>query len=363
MTQERVIPMHPTPLSPSLTLVDQTAELRDILSWSRPHGSSIERTFIERYVDSIGKLYGYVVEVDAFGNRWVVVPPASDASPSLPNVLWSCHVDTMGAKGEQQGIKWADGHTLALAKPKPGRCLGADDGAGLWLLREMIRDGIPGTYVFHRGEERGRLGSLYVVEHEPYRLKGFDACVAFDRRGTRDIITHQMSERGCSGAFANSLADAINSFSPSLLAYEPDPTGSYTDSYSYFRHIPECTNVSIGYDHEHGPRETLNAQHCVLLRSALCNIDLSSLVIERDPLVIEYDDDGFGLWGPYGTGCMASYSYPSRSSRPPYSLEDLCKEYPETAAAMLEALGLDEDDFLQELDTPPSQYLAGRTRG
>lgn len=320
-----------------------TAELRSILSWQRPHDDEAELLFCELYVDDLATLYP--VERDGFGNRWLTIPTPH----GHPKILWSCHVDTMASKGGRQEVRYkADGRTLELRKQKPGRVLGADDGAGVWLLREMIRAGVPGTYVFHRGEECGRLGSKHVAKFEPERLEHFDACIAFDRKGTDNLITHQSFERGVSRGFAKSLIVALEDASNGLLSYVEDDSGSYTDSYTYFDHISECTNMSVGYEREHGPRETLDAVHVWRLRNALIEADFSHLRIERDPYAMPvYDSSG----GGYGFGFEADLH-----KAPDFSLEDqeellatLCKSYPHTAAEIMGLYGIDVDDFIREL--------------
>ena len=358
------------------------ADLLEILTYGRPHNTPEEALFIRTFVDSLAKDTGRAVETDMYGNRWVSIPYPEDFKG--PRVLWSCHVDTMHAKGGRQQLAWISESTVGLYKKKAGRCLGADDGAGVYLLREMIVAGVPGTYVFHRGEECGRLGSKHVKDVEPERLKGFDACVAFDRKGTDNLITFQMGERGCSAAFADSLSVALADASGGLLDYQADPTGSYTDSYSYFGHIRECTNLSVGYQREHGPNETLDVAHVWALRCALVRADFTGLAIEQDTYDREYDwgDCGGGYGGYYGSGGFTfgragggryygrndaghivegggggwrdtSDDDPawsgSRSSFDEEPLVTLCREYPDTAASLLDALGIDAGTFLDEL--------------
>src|SRR3546814_16306749 len=79
--------------------------------------------------------------------------------------------------------------------------LGADDGAGLWIMLGMIAAACPGLYLFHRGEEQGCLGSRWIERHTPELLANIDAAIAFDRAGLGDVITHQSYGRTCSAAF------------------------------------------------------------------------------------------------------------------------------------------------------------------
>ena len=52
-------------------------------------------------------------------------------------------------------------------------CLGADDGAGVFLMLEMIDANVEGTYIFHRGEERGGWGSSQIAELHADYIKQF----------------------------------------------------------------------------------------------------------------------------------------------------------------------------------------------
>jgi hypothetical protein len=139
---------------------------------------------------------------DAFGNMILRVGGAP--------VLWSCHTDSAHGGGDsgRQRVAVADGTASLRERPKAG-CLGADDVAGLWLMLEMIGAGVPGLYVFHRGEEVGGLGSRHIAMAAPETLAGIRYAVAFDRRGTGSIITHQAFGRCCSDTLRGSAGGAV----------------------------------------------------------------------------------------------------------------------------------------------------------
>lgn len=349
----------PVPLPGELEAMQEgVGELLEILSWARPHGSQAEAQFVDLHVCKPLDDMGVPYDRDGFGNVWAAVPKAVNAGPE---VLWSCHVDTVHAGGGRQGVQFtSDGQTVELVKRKAGRCLGADDGAGLWLMLEMIRAKVPGGYVFHRGEEKGRLGSCYVVECEPERLQGWDACVAFDRRDYQDIITHQLGERCASEAFAASLSSALNETGRGLK-YRADDTGSYTDSYSYMGVIPECTNVSVGYSGEHGPRETLDALHVWRLRKALVSADFSGLVIQRDPSELSYYGSAWGWGGQYDDDDSAfAFGSPAGAYDAQGELLDLVQRFPVLAAELLDSVGITADDFLEAMSPAEFGQAMGR---
>lgn len=351
--------LHPHAPAPAKgELVAMRAGMSDLvalLEYARPHDTPGELAFLQGYLVPRLRALGMEIELDGFSNLWCKVAPSS-GYPG-PSFLWSCHIDTMDSRGGTKGVQWApDGRTLELKKRKPGRCLGADDGAGVWLLLRMIGAGVPGSYVFHRGEERGRLGSEFVANNEPERLAGFDACVAFDRRDYRNLITHQMGERCASEAFAASFSKALNAAGRGL-AYEADDTGSYTDSYSYKAHISECCNVSVGYDSEHGPRETLDALHLWRLAQSICTADLGSIDCERDPSEIEFDHWGYG-GGAYG-GSWGASSGGSRTGAASWEgqddrddsedLVDIVRRYPRAVCELLGLYGLQAEDIAEHM--------------
>lgn len=287
------------------------AELLDMLTYCRPAGGATEKLFIDKYIMPLDP------EVDDYGNLWVQV--GKD-----PNILWSCHTDTMHHKDGRQFVK-VDPETglIELAKKKVGRCLGADDGAGCWLLIQMIRADIPGLYVFHREEERGGQGSSWVAYQAAHLLEGIQMAVAFDRKGYDNIITHQMGQRCCSELFARQLGSLLGK------DYMPDSSGTFTDTANYADIISECTNVSVGYAHEHGPMETLDLPFIVSLRDKLIQTDFSGLTAHRDPSVVEWDD--------WGDSWVKTYRVRS-------PMVKLVEAMPEEIAAFLEGLGYTAND-------------------
>jgi hypothetical protein len=282
-------------------------QLISILETRRQHDSDGEASFIERFITPLnptpmlgakGQVIAYVVDVKRNG------------------VLWSAHVDTMHRdKGTSEGVLtqevWVSDDGMAFVTDKAD-CLGADDGAGMWLMFNMIERGVAGTYIFHRGEEIGCWGSGEMATHHRAWLAEFTHAIAFDRRGTTSIITHQRGERACSDALGNQLADLFG------LGYVLDPTGVYTDTAEYMDIIPECVNVSIGYDSEHSHHESLDTNHCLALRDAICALDWDSitLVAERDPTKREYRTyPNYPSYGGFNSWQTARGHMPSKIDR------------------------------------------------
>lgn len=300
------------------------ARLLDMLTYRRPAGSVTETAFIERFIEPTGAY------ADEYGNYWLTLGKS--------RVIWSCHTDTVHAAHGIQEISTQKG----LASVRKSSCLGADCTAGAWIMLEMIAANIPGCYVFHRDEETGGRGSSYIEKMYPDILACYDFAIAFDRRGTRSIITHQGGRRGASEAFSASIA-------PMLPAgYASDPDGLFTDTANYVDHVSECSNLSVGYSREHSPQETLDLMHAMSLRAAMVKFDETRLVSARDKTKEEYDDS---RWGGSWLDCLPSKKRASVTTSTLDEFRDLldfCRHNPDAVADFLEAQGFtvrDLDDW------------------
>lgn len=243
-------------------------ELLDMLSYMRPVDSDTEEAFTQRFVATLPG-----ATCDKYGNWHVTM----GESP----ILWSCHTDTVHDHAGRQTTHY-DPLTGIIRLSKKSRryasCLGADDTAGVWLMRQMVLRGVTGHYIFHYGEEVGGIGSNDIADHSPEVLDGSLFAIALDRKGKGDIVTRQFGTC-CSDTFAKSLARELNKTG---LRYAAAP-GIYTDTANYTGIIGECTNLSVGYENAHTPQETLDAHFLLRLLDVLCAIDASQLVSERAP--------------------------------------------------------------------------------
>jgi hypothetical protein len=275
--------------------------LLDMLTYCRPAGSETEQSFIDKYIATLPG-----VTNDRHGNWHVTI---GELSP----VLWSCHTDTVHHKDGRQTLHVdTDIDTVELSKRsrKRSSCLGADDTAGVFLMWSMVHASIPGHYVFHYGEEVGGQGSSSFAYEWPDELSHIRFAVALDRRGTDDVITHQGARRTASESFAQSLAVQLNTVAG--LAYSPSSHGIYTDTYEYATIVPECTNLSVGYYHEHSTREYLDIGHVQSLLSALCALDQTALVEERVPTpedTYRWTAVGSHVWSTVSYGTVLTCEY------------------------------------------------------
>lgn len=253
----------------------QFKTLIEILSVKRGHGGKGEHELCELvwafgdavpqgakvFKDDAGSVAAYAITTDAESKT-----------------LFCSHLDTVHhEEGFNELTISPDGSTVH-AKGAP---LGADDGAGVWLMLEMIKLGVPGTYLFHRGEECGGIGSRVMASRHSDFLSGFERAIAFDRKGTSSVITYQYScGRCCSDEFADALAAALTD---DTYFWAPDDTGVFTDTANYTHVIPECTNLSIGYQNEHSNKESLDLNFLNYMLKACCAVDWENLPTTRKP--------------------------------------------------------------------------------
>jgi hypothetical protein len=209
--------------------------------------------------------------------------------------MFTAHTDTVHRRDGENLIRLDTTDPRSIKwRADAGSCLGADDGAGVALLMHMLDEGVPGYYVFFRGEECGGTGSTWLAQEMPTVLDELDRCISFDRADYMDVITHQAGERCCSDEFAKALADALTT-DDLALAFVADSTGVFTDSANLTREIAECTNVSVGYKHQHGDGEWQDVSFLVLLAAQLVLVPWDDLPVKRDPLV--FDTDAYASWG------------------------------------------------------------------
>lgn len=261
------------------------AELLEMLTYRRPWASATCDEFVARYIASLPDAI-----CDTFGNYHVLVGTSS--------VLWSCHTDTVHRFPGRQTVRLRGDMVTLSRRAKRGlhrsNCLGADDTIGVFLLRAMILAGVPGWYIFHDGEECGGLGSSALAQYAPDAFENVKYAIALDRRGTSDVITHQCGIRTASDEFAWSVARQLTD----VADYAPCARGIYTDTAEYADLIPECTNISVGYQYEHMSRESVDLAHVERLLTALLAFDETKLTESRT--LRSYDDTlAYMLWCEY----------------------------------------------------------------
>lgn len=197
--------------------------------------------------------------------------------------LFSCHIDTCHSMLESDGSMQTLMYDEALGQvfvAKPSGCLGADDGAGIYIMLSMIFAKKQGTYIFHRGEEKGCVGSRAVLDKNREWLSKFKVCVAFDRPDTYEVIITQGGTTCASAAYGAALTTALNAQG---MKYEVSHRGVITDSKIYRGVISECVNLGVGYNNQHTSQEYQDIEHLAALTKAAIAIGWEALPTSRVP--------------------------------------------------------------------------------
>jgi hypothetical protein len=237
---------------------------------------------------TLEKFFPKGIRKDGCGNYYIKIGNSK--------TIFTCHMDT--ACGRYQKVNHIINGNMISTDGKS--VLSGDDKNGMVILLYMIYRKFPGTYYFFQGEESGMKGARDIISKNKEFFEDYVRMVSFDRRAYHSVITHQMGRRGCSQKFALSLAEELNYHG---FKYVPDSTGIFTDSASFVGIIPECTNLSVGYFHEHSHSETTNIAFVENLAKAACLIHWEELPIgekindEPDWTRYGYYDDDWGLLG------------------------------------------------------------------
>jgi hypothetical protein len=313
-------------------------ELVRMLEYCRPEDSDTEQHFISTYLDTLPGM-----TKDAYGNRICKVGKAN------PTVAWSSHTDTVHCDEGLQAVELDKHGNLGLDWNSDANCLGADCGVGVWLMRRMIMAGKPGLYIFHRKEESGGQGSRWIAKNTPELVADIQIMIALDRRGFDSVITEQSTGVTASKAFALSMAEQLGG------KFAPDDGGIFTDSAFYNHLIPECTNLSVGYNSQHGRSETQDMQFADQLLLSLLKLDYGRLIVARDPKAISSPRKTYGFHsythGAWMDGVEdAEQRHVDEQWIPAnYNLVELIGRYPEAAARLMQQWDLDEDDLYEAI--------------
>lgn len=307
------------------------AELLEMHTYARPANSVGERVFNTRYLDSISGMMK-----DEKGNRFIRIGNAP--------VLWSSHTDTVHRVSGRPKLTYGDG-LLTLRKGEEATCLGADCTVGVWIMRQMILRQAPGLYVFHAEEEIGGYGSKFIADKNPELLKGINYAIALDRRGTDSVISHQFW-RTASDAFCVELAEYLGPM------WSPDDTGTFTDTANYIDHIPECTNLSVGYYNAHSRDEVLDVSFAADLLERLTRLDTNALPVLRQPMEDYRYTPADSTYGGreedaddwHGHLKVDDFLPKLNVKRPITTLLGMVEAYPEMIVSMLDELGISEED-------------------
>ncbi len=177
-------------------------------------------------------------------------------------------------------------------------CLGADDGAGLGVMLDLMASGTLGGYCFTTGEECGGYGAEDVVKSATPFLKQYKMAIEIDRRGFKDVIISQSAGDCASEEFGEFMAKVIG------MEMETSVLGSYTDVSTFAEIIPECVNLSAGYTGAHSTDEQVCLPWLDYLAKQLKSANWGEAPIKRTAGDYGYKSIpyNYNQWGGYGYG-------------------------------------------------------------
>ena len=243
---------------------DVRSTFLNLVSKTYPHGHEEE---VLKFLPKLDK--------DKFGNYYKII-----GDNQTPTTMFTSHLDTADRKQATTNLLSRELNGDEIIYTDGTTILGSDDKSGVAVMLYMMEHTIPGLYYFFIGEERGGIGSNNLSsEFENFKyLSNIKRCVSFDRRKTTSVIISQLGRTCCSKEFASALCEEYNK---NGMNFSMDPNGVYTDSASFIDQIPECTNISVGYENEHTGKELQNITYLAKLAEASTKVNWDNLPTHR----------------------------------------------------------------------------------
>lgn len=231
----------------------------ELTKYTVPHGWEFQ------FYDDTLKDMGFIR--NERGNYWLTVGDGTSKT------LFVGHLDT--ADNRPMIVSHVYNADTHMVHTKGDTILGADDRAGVAVMLYLISQNVPGHYLLVIGEEVGCVGSS---DEAKFIEKGkYDRAIEFDRMGTSEIITHQLGVRTASRQFARALAHEYRKSSDGIIRLEPSDNGVYTDTNQFTEVISECTNVAIGYKHQHTANEVQDMHFLIAIAKASVKVNWEAL--------------------------------------------------------------------------------------
>ena len=239
--------------------------LKELVKFTIPAG------YEELLYLTVQNLCNKKLNIDEYGNMYIKIGES--------DILFTAHLDTYSDRVErvnsyiENGFLQTDGDTI----------LGGDNKTGCAILLNMINNNINGTYYFFVREEVGREGSMWLnnrIDKDEYKL-----VVAFDRRETNRLVTHQRALKMCNDNLTNLL---LNELSSEEYKFYEDHFGFSCDTFSFIDKINNCINISNGTYDEHKSSEKVDLKFFEYLYNKVLEIDwdgiskLSNVKVRED---------------------------------------------------------------------------------
>lgn len=280
--------------------------LQDMLRYARGAESRGEWLFRHNYLHPLFDHYSTINSVtttweqDDMGNMYIQVgevngvmhvghvdtvhaddcSPIQDISLSKEGIISLDPILKNSFPVLKEGTRWVEGvdvkhHYPAYElPPKKTRSLGADDACALAIMIYLIAHEVQGTYIFTRGEEIGCVGTHYIIDNDLVDWSQYMMAIEVDRKGTNEIIGNMSVGITASQSFVSSLAEQLN-------MNHVMGKGTITDVGHISKYVPECVNISAGYNLQHSERETTDINYLDRLGVAMLAVNWDELVVER----------------------------------------------------------------------------------
>jgi hypothetical protein len=186
-------------------------------------------------------------------------------------VILTAHLDTVA------GTKPTDVKVSGHLARGIGGMLGADDRAGvaliLWLASLGISEPRGVGYALFLGEESGCVGAGEALAAGVFPEAR--VMLSLDRRGTGDLVIAQAGQPTASREAGWWLAEQLG-MNHRLVQ------GVWTDSAAFAGVIPECFNVSVGYEGAHTDNDTQDLCYLNDLGYALLGVEWEGVPVVRE---------------------------------------------------------------------------------
>lgn len=256
------------------------SDIKSIFALKRPsrgYGQQIMAAAIHDHTNGFMDIHGNVSAI--------IEDPNGPAS--RPRVMFTSHLDTVHKSEGLSNILYTGRHAYTNG------ILGADDGAGIYIMMKMFDMGVPGLYLWCVDEEIGRVGSREWRDQNKHLVSDLDLCVSFDRAGCDEVIYNQLMSDTGSRAAAAWVSDKLGN------GYMPSPHGMFTDSYTFRFVANECLNIGVGYENAHTSSEFQDVMHLEELAEKCCAIRWQDCVISRNAAQAEIVESRFDKFSNY----------------------------------------------------------------
>jgi len=290
---------------PEYTEFEHEPILWHLLSTKRPNYSKGIQGVINHIINLAPP--GSLVKTDKLGSLWI------DTRFDKSRTMFAAHLDTVEKKGQEGKIPIEITPSGIVRSIEHNAVMGVDDGGGVAMIVSFLLAGIPALYLFTQGEECGGLPAKFAI-NDPW-VHDLDRCIAFDRKGTKDIVADQARGILASRTFVEDLSSRLGMGHSWAI-------GSYTDSSEFYNQIKEIVNISIGYEANHTAWETLDYNYFKALRKVCLTLDWETLpTIGGDKSAGRNSISKY--WGGGYAGKGSNYSNPAPGySRDLYSDDD-----------------------------------------